>query len=66
MRIGAIEGALAVVILLQFVLLLGARLVARLLGDTGASVAGRVLGVLLAALAVQIALDGLKQAFAGA
>jgi multiple antibiotic resistance protein len=66
LRIGAIEGALAVVILLQFVLLLGARLVARLLGDTGASVAGRVLGVLLAALAVQIALDGLKQAFAGA
>ena len=30
-----------------------------------ASVAGRVLGVLLAALAVQIALDGLKQAFTG-
>lgn len=65
-RIGAIEAAVAVVILLQFVALLAARRVARLLGETGSSVAGRVLGVLLAALAVQIALDGLKQAFMGA
>ena len=65
-RIGAIEAAVAVVILLQFVALLAARWVARLLGETGSSVAGRVLGVLLAALAVQIALDGLKQAFMGA
>jgi multiple antibiotic resistance protein len=65
-RIAAIEAAVAVVILSQFLLLLGARWVARLLGETGSSVAGRVLGVLLAALAVQIALDGLKQAFMGA
>ncbi len=65
-RILAIEAAVAVVILLQFIALLGARWVARLLGETGSSVAGRVLGVLLAALAVQIALDGLKQAFMGA
>ena len=65
-RIGAIEAAVAVVILLQFVALLAARWLARLLGETGSSVAGRVLGVLLAALAVQIALDGLKQAFMGA
>ncbi len=59
-RIAAIEAAVAVVILSQFLLLLGARWVARLLGETGSSVAGRVLGVLLAALA------GLKQAFMGA
>ncbi len=65
-RIGAIEAAVAVVIVLQFVLLLGARWIARLLGDTGASVAGRVLGVLLAALAAQISLDGIKQFFMGA
>jgi multiple antibiotic resistance protein len=62
-RILAIEAAVAVTILLQFICLLGARWIARLLGETGTSVAGRVLGVLLAALAVQIALDGLKQAF---
>jgi multiple antibiotic resistance protein len=65
-RILAIEAAVAVVIALQFVALLGARWVSRLLGETGASVAGRVLGVLLAALAAQIALDGLKQVFVGA
>jgi multiple antibiotic resistance protein len=65
-RIFAIEAAVAVVIGLQFIALLGARWVSRLLGDTGASVAGRVLGVLLAALAAQIALDGLKQVFMGA
>lgn len=62
-RIAAIEAAVAVVITLQFIAFLGARWVARLLGDTGASVAGRVLGVLLAALAVQIALEGLHDAF---
>ncbi len=66
LRIAAIEAAVAVVIGLQFVALLGARWMAKLLGDTGSSVAGRVLGVLLAALAMQIALDGLKQVFMGA
>jgi multiple antibiotic resistance protein len=64
-KILAIEAAVAVSILLTFICLLGAKWIARALGDTGASVAGRVLGVLLAALAVQIALDGLKQAFTG-
>jgi multiple antibiotic resistance protein len=63
-RIAAIEAAVASCILLTFLCLLAARWISRLLGDTGASVAGRVLGVLLAALAVQIALDGLHQAFA--
>ena len=48
-----------------FVCLLGARWIAKGLGDTGASVAGRVLGVLLAALAMQIGLDGLRQAMTG-
>ena len=60
----AIEAAVAVSVGLTFVCLLGAKWIARGLGETGASVAGRVLGVLLAALAVQIALDGLRQAFA--
>ncbi len=65
-RILAIEAAVAVTILITFVALLGARFVSRILGETGASVAGRVLGVLVAALAAQITLDGLKQAFFGA
>ena len=60
----AIEAAVAVTILATFAALLAARPISRLLSDTGASVAGRVLGVLLAALAVQISLDGIHQAFA--
>lgn len=62
-RVAAIEAAVAVTALLTFICLLAARWLARIMGETGASVAGRVLGVLLAALAVQIALDGLHQAF---
>jgi multiple antibiotic resistance protein len=34
--------------------------VKRLLGETGSHVIGRVLGVLLAALAAQIAMDGVR------
>jgi multiple antibiotic resistance protein len=62
-RIGAIEAAVLTVILVQFACLMAAQYLSRLLGDTGASVAGRVLGVLLAALAVQIGLDGIRMEF---
>ncbi len=62
-RIAAVEAAVATTIIVTLGCLLVARPIAKLLGDTGSSVAGRVLGVLLAALAVQIALDGIHQAF---
>lgn len=56
----AIELALAAALGTTLVAMLLAGRVKRLLGETGTHVIGRVLGVLLAALAAQIALDGLR------
>lgn len=60
----AVELALAVVVGLTLAALLMARHIVKIIGETGANVIGRVLGVLLAALAAQIALDGLKLSLA--
>lgn len=58
-RLAAIAGALALVFLVAFVsLYLGARLIARL-GEGGVHIATRVMGIVLAALAVQYVLNGI-------
>ncbi len=56
--LGTVLAVLAVVLLLTFgALLLSARIMA-FMGETGANVVSRVLGIVLAALAVQFMLDG--------
>lgn len=53
-------GVMASVVLLVFLLFLTANLLERGVGNTGINVITRLLGMLLAALAVQFVLDGLK------
>jgi multiple antibiotic resistance protein len=58
--IGAVLGVLAAVLALALVSLLAASRIVKILGETGANVVSRVLGVILSALAVQYVLDGLQ------
>lgn len=58
--LGVVIGALLAVLGLCFALLLVSSQVQRILGVTGLNVLSRVVGVLLAALAVQFVFDGLK------
>ena len=58
-EIAIVVGALLAVVLVTFVLLLAATQVQKLLGVTGLHVVTRVMGVLLAALAVQFLFDGI-------
>lgn len=53
---------LAVLLIMLASLLLTARLV-KLLGETGANVVDRLLGLILAAIAVQFVVDGIREAF---
>ncbi len=65
LALAAVGAALAVALLVTLASLLAAERLMRLLGETGTNVIGRVLGVVVAALAAQITLDGLKAILAG-
>jgi multiple antibiotic resistance protein len=62
LQLGLLLGVIAAVMLLCFIVFELAGRIAKLLGTTAASVASRILGVLLAALAVQFVIDGARAA----
>ena len=57
----AVHAVLVVVLALTYALFRAGGLIERLLGNTGVVVVTRLLGILLAALAVQFVLDGLRE-----
>jgi multiple antibiotic resistance protein len=60
-RIAVVLGAVALTCLLTYVVLRAAPLVERRLGRTGINVLTRVMGLILAAVAVQFVADGVKE-----
>lgn len=62
-QIGSVLVVLAAVLLLVLVMLYAAGGLRRILGVTGSNVISRILGIILAALAVQFVLDGLIEVF---
>ena len=64
-RLAMLLGVVAVVLVLCFVAFMLAVRIATLLGTTANVVLSRLLGVLLAALAVQFVIDGVRAALAG-
>ncbi len=65
LHLGVLLGVIAAVMMLCFVVFTLAARIARLLGTTANVVLSRLLGVLLAALAVQFVIDGVRAALAG-
>jgi multiple antibiotic resistance protein len=62
-HVGIVLAAITVVMLITLVTLLAAGPLMRLIGDKVESAVTRILGVILAALAAQFVIDGLKQSF---
>jgi multiple antibiotic resistance protein len=58
-----VASAMVAVLLVAMVLMLGASFVHRVIGDGGASVISRVMGLILASVAVASVLSGIKQYF---
>ena len=63
-RLAVLLGVIAVVLGICFVAFMAAAQIARLIGTTGNVLLSRLLGVLLAALAVQFVIDGVRAALA--
>jgi multiple antibiotic resistance protein len=61
----ALIGVLALCIVILFLSLVIAERIDRFLGNTGRAILTRLLGVILAALAVQFVVDGIKSVFIG-
>lgn len=59
----AIAGVMFAVLLIVFLSFLASGIIERVLGKTGLNILTRILGMLLAALAIQFILDGIGQSF---
>jgi multiple antibiotic resistance protein len=63
LKVASVLGVLLLVLALVLSALLAASVVRRVLGVTGSNVIGRLMGIVLAALAVEFVLDGLQAVF---
>lgn len=60
-ELSVVMGALLAVLIVTYMMMIAASQVQRLLGVTGVHVVTRVMGILLAALAIQFLFDGIRQ-----